>query len=127
MDPIRRQVHPRIQHRRDLAYALNFPAELKEKFGKFTDSQLAVLKIISGEVVRRGACMLTKDAIADLSSVSSSVVKIALRTAKAEGLIKVEQGSRHKQGGRYNNITVSAEWRAWLDRYGDAPPVGPRP
>ena len=80
MDPIRRQVHPRIQRRRDLAYALNFPAELKEKFGKFTDSQLAVLR-----------------------------------------------GSRHKQGGRYNTINVSAEWRAWLDRYGDAPPAGPRP
>jgi hypothetical protein len=29
--------------------------ELKEKFGKFTDSKLTVLKIISGEVVRRGA------------------------------------------------------------------------
>jgi hypothetical protein len=36
------------------------------------------LKIISGEVVRHGACTLTKDA--DLSSVSSIVVKVALRT-----------------------------------------------
>jgi hypothetical protein len=42
-------------------------------------------------------------------------VKVALRNAKVEGLIKVERT------GRYNTITLSAEWKAWLDRYGDAP------
>jgi hypothetical protein len=114
-------LHPRIQRRRDLASSLNFPADLRETFGKFTESERAVLKIISGEVVRHGACTLTKDAIADLSCVSSPVVKTALRTAKAEGLIKVERT------GRYNTITIiSAKWKAWLDRYGDAPPDGPR-
>jgi hypothetical protein len=40
----------------------NFPAELKEKFGKFTESELAALKINSGEVVRHGACTLSMDA-----------------------------------------------------------------
>src|SRR4029077_11051031 len=95
MDPIRRPVHPRIQRRRDLAASLNFPADLSETFGKFTDSERAVLKIISGEVVRHGACTLTKDAIAALSGVSSPVVKTALPTAKAEGLIRVERGSRY--------------------------------
>jgi hypothetical protein len=115
MDPIRRPIHPRIQHRRDLADSLNFPVELRETFGKFTDSQRAVLKIICGEVVRHGACTLTKGAIADLSSVSYPVVKAALRTAKAEGLIKVERSAR------YNIITLSAMWKAWLDRHGDAP------
>jgi hypothetical protein len=120
MNLIRRPVHPRIQRRRDLASSLNFPADLRETFGKFTDSEHAVLKIVSGEVVRRGACTLTKDAIADLSSVSYPVVKTALRTAKAEGLIKIEQGRR------YNTITVSAKWKAWLDRYGDAPSDEPR-
>jgi hypothetical protein len=114
-------VHPRIQRRRDLASSLNFPADLRETFGKFTEGERAVLKIISGEVERHGACTLTKDAIADLSSVSYPVVKTALRTAKAEGLIKVERG----QTGP-NTITVSAEWKAWLDRYGNAPPDGPR-
>jgi hypothetical protein len=44
----------------------------------------------------------------------------AVHTAKAEGLITIVQGSRH------NTITVSAAWKAWLDRYGDAPPDGPR-
>jgi hypothetical protein len=45
-------------------------------------------------------------------------VKTALRTAKAEGLIEV------RQGGRYNTITLTAEWKAWLDHYGDAPAAG---
>jgi hypothetical protein len=49
----------RIQRRRDLASSLNFPADLRETFGKFTNSERAVLKIISGEVVRHGACTLT--------------------------------------------------------------------
>ena len=118
MDPIRRPIHPRIQRRRDLAASLNVPAGLEEKFAKFTEGERAVLKIISGEVVRHGACTLTKDAIADLSSVSSAVVKVVLRTAKAERLIAVERT------GRRNTITLSAKWKAWLDRYGDAPRTG---
>ena len=73
-----------------------------------------MLKIISGEVCRHGACTRTIDAIADLASVDPSIVKRALRTAKAERLIEV------RQGGRYN-ITLSAEWKARLDRHGDAP------
>ena len=115
-----RPVHPRVQRRRALAASLNFPADLRETFGKFTDGERAVLKIISGEVVRHGVCMLTKDAIADLSSASITVVKIALRTAKAEGLIKVELGHR------YNTITLSEKWKTWLDSYGDTPPDGQR-
>jgi hypothetical protein len=118
MDPIR-PVHPRIQRRRALAASLNIPPGLEEKFAKITESETAVLKIISGEVVRRGACTLTKTAIADLSGTSQPLVKVALRNAKAEGLIKVERT------GRYNTITLSAEWKAWLDRYGDAPPTAP--
>jgi hypothetical protein len=111
----------RIQRRRNLAASLNIPAGLEEAFVKFSrPGGLAVLKIVSGEVVRHGACTLSKDAIADLAGTDRTAVKVALRTAKAEGLIKVERGSR------YNTITVSAKWKAWLDRYGDAPPDGPR-
>src|SRR5580693_9011131 len=66
------------------------PGGTEEKFAKFTrPGGLAVLKIISSEVARRGACTLTVDTIADLASIDRSVVKVALRTAKAEGLIKV--------------------------------------
>jgi hypothetical protein len=76
-----RQLHPRIQRRRDLVASLNYPAELREKFGKFTDSELGALKIISDEVIRRGACTLTKDTIANLSCASIAVVKVASRSA----------------------------------------------
>ena len=113
-------VHPRIQRRRDLASSLNFPADLSETFGKFTESERAVLKIISGEVVRHGACTLTKSAVADLSCTSPTMVKVAIRAAKAEGLIAVERT------GRRNTVTISPTWRAWLDRHSAAPPDGPR-
>jgi hypothetical protein len=100
MDPIRRSIHPRIQHRRDLASSLNFPADLRETFVKFTRPGRAVLKIISGEVVKHGSCTLTVEAIADLSSTSRTVVKDAVRIAEAEGLIKVEHGDRYNTPGR---------------------------
>jgi hypothetical protein len=110
----------RVQRRRNLAGSLSIPAGLEEVFVKFTrPGGFAVLKIICGEVVRHGVCMLTKDAIADLAGIERSGVKVVLRTAKAEGLIAV------KRTGRYNTITLSAEWTASLDRHGDAPPDGP--
>jgi hypothetical protein len=116
-----RPVPPHIRRRRDLLASFNIPLGLRKTFIKFTEAEIAVLKIISSEVVRHGACTLIMDAVADLSGTSRSVVKSALRTAETEGLIKIEHGSR------YNTITVSAKWKAWLDRHGDdAPSGGPR-
>jgi predicted transcriptional regulator len=117
MDPIRRPIHPRIQRRRDLAASLNIPPDLGVKF---TEGERAALQIISGEVAKHGACTLTKDAIADRSNIHYRVVARAVRAAKAEGLIEVRQGRRH------NTITISPMWKAWLDRYGDAPPDATR-
>jgi hypothetical protein len=114
-----RPVHPRVQRRRALAASLHIPPELG---AKFTDGERAVLKIVCGEVVRRVACTLQWDAIADLSGVSSAVVTTALRTAQAEGLIKVERSGRLRR----STVTLSAKWKAWLDRSGDATPDGPR-
>jgi hypothetical protein len=101
MDLIR-PVHPRIQRRRASLYV---PPDLGKNFATFTEGELAVLKIISGEVVRHGVCTLTRDAIADLSSTSRGVVTNAVRVAETQGLIKAEQGSR------FNTITVSAKWK----------------
>jgi hypothetical protein len=116
MDLIRRPVHPRIQRRRTLAASLHIPPELG---AKFTEGEMAVLKVIADRHVRHSACTLTRDTIADLSGTGRGTVKTALRTAKAEGLIEVRQGSR------YNTIIVSTQWMVWLDRRGDAPPDGP--
>jgi hypothetical protein len=113
-----RPVHPRVQRRRALAASLHIPPELG---AKFTDGGRAVLKIVCSEAVRRGACTLKWAAIADLASVSYTVVNVALHTAKAEGLIEVERSGRLG-----STITLAAMWKAWLDLYGDAPPDGPR-
>jgi hypothetical protein len=84
-------------------------------------AQQARQRVGSALIADKHVCALTMDAIADLAGTSCTVVQRAVRTAKAVGLIKIVQGSR------YNTITiVSAEWKAWLDRYGDAPPDGPR-
>jgi hypothetical protein len=122
-EPIQRDLFlARIQRRRTLAASLNIPAGLEEAFVKFTrPGGLAVLKIISGEVVKHGSCTLTIDAIADLAGTDRTAVRIALRAAKAKGLIKIERGRTGP-----NTITLSPTWKAWLDRYGDAPPDGPR-
>jgi hypothetical protein len=114
---VERPIRRRVELRRALAASLHIPLELG---AKFTDSERAVLQIISNEVARHGACTLSKDAIAALSCTSPTVVKVALRTAKATGLITVERT------GRRNTITMSPMWKAWLDRFGDVPPVGPR-
>jgi hypothetical protein len=110
-----RPVPPRIQRRRDLLASFNIPVGLRKTFIKFTEAETAVLSIISDEVIRHGACTLTNAAIADLSGTSRSTVQDAVHTAEAEGLIKVARGSRN------NTITVSAKWKAWLDRYSEAP------
>jgi hypothetical protein len=99
----------RVLRRRDLAGSLHIPVELTYQFTR--EGGMAVLKVIADEHVQHGACTLTLDAIADLSSTNRTTVKIAIRAAKAEGLIKI------KRGRRYNTITIiSAKWKAWLDR-----------
>jgi hypothetical protein len=115
---IKRPIHRRVERRRALAASLHIPLELG---AKFTDSERAILQIISEEVARHGACTLSKDAVAALSCTSPTVVKVALRTAKASGLITVERT------GRRNTITISPMWKAWLDRYGDVRPAGTDP
>jgi hypothetical protein len=106
-------VDPRIERRRELANSLHIPVELTYQF---TEGEMAVLKVIADEHVRHGTCRLSKDAIAELSCVSRSVVKTAIRAADTAGLM------RREQSGRYTKITIiSAKWKAWLDHRGDAP------
>jgi hypothetical protein len=115
MDPIRRPIHPRIQRRRDLAASLHIPPE---PGAKFTEGEFAVFKIVSGR--SRQAQRLHADLGRHRRHVHHHSPRGDDRDPKAEGLIKVERGRR------YRTITLSAAWKAWLDRYGDAPPDGPR-
>jgi DNA-binding PadR family transcriptional regulator len=115
-----RATHPRIQRRRELADSVHLPPELG---AKFTESEMAVLKVIADKHVQQGACTLAKNEIAELSCTSHTSVKTTLRAAEAAGLIKVEQGrGRHNT----NTNTISPKWKAWLDRYCDIPPDGQR-
>jgi hypothetical protein len=77
-----------FQRRRDLANSVHIPAELASPF---TEGELAALKIIADEHVRCGACTLARDTIASLSCTSRTLVKDAIRTAEAAGLVKREQ------------------------------------
>jgi DNA-binding MarR family transcriptional regulator len=86
MDLIRRPIHPRVQRRRALAASLHIPPEMG---AKFTEGEMAVLKVIADKHGRHGACTLTRDAIGDVSGTSRGTVKRAVRTAAAEGLIEV--------------------------------------
>ena len=85
---------------------------------------MAALKIIADEHVRRGACTLARDTIAALSCTSRTIVKDAIRTAEATGLLKREQ--IRGPGRRYTTITIiSPKWLAWLDEHEDTPPHNP--
>ncbi len=81
---------------------------------QFTTGETAVLAVIAGEVRERGACSLPIDALGALSGTSRSVVKRALREAKALGIITVTERPRPGQKHLPNVVKiVSPEWRAW--------------
>jgi hypothetical protein len=97
MDPIRRPVHPRIQRRRDLAASVHIPPELG---AKFTEGEIAVVKIISGEIVKHGSCTLTIDAIADRQA---WLLHVDHRRYRRPGRHQPQRGegrAPHCQGGR---------------------------
>lgn len=84
---------------------------------QFTQGETAALAVIAGECSERGACTLPIDAIAALAGTSRSVVKRALREAKALGLITVTERPRPGQKHLPNVVKiVSPEWRTWIDR-----------
>ncbi len=89
----------------------------------FTQGEVAVLSVITGEVRRNGRCDLCNDAIAARSGTSRSVVNRALRAAKVCGYIKVQERRRRGAKSLTNIITItSALWRAWLSH--DRAPKG---
>ncbi|MCT8970696.1 hypothetical protein [Microbaculum marinisediminis] len=82
----------------------------------FTPGEMAVMAIIRDQVRRRGFCALANSDIAKRAGLSgTTVVKRAVRTAKAAGLIHVKERRIARDRNLPNIITiVSAEWIAWL-------------
>jgi hypothetical protein len=81
----------------------------------FTMGELAVLTVIGRQCQRGGACTLHIDAIAALAGTSRTLVKTALRAARAGGLLLVRERRVPGRRSLTNVITViSREWSAWL-------------
>jgi hypothetical protein len=81
----------------------------------FTMGELAVLTVIGRQCQRGGACSLHIDAIAALAGVCRTVVKNALRAARAGGLLLVKERRIPGRKSLTNVVTViSREWSAWL-------------
>ena len=81
----------------------------------FTQGENAVLTVIGRQCQRGGACTLHIDAIAALAGVCRTVVKNALRAARAGGLLLVRERRIPGRKSLTNVITIiSREWSAWL-------------
>jgi hypothetical protein len=111
--------HPRspdrrrsLERRRRQAMSGIVPARIA---AGFTQGENAVLTVIGRQCQRGGACTLHIDAIAALAGVCRTVVKNALRAARAGGLLLVKERRIPGRKSLTNVITiVSREWSAWL-------------
>src|SRR5215212_5714458 len=89
-----------MERRRRWAYSNRLPRQLK---ASFTVGELAVLAVIATEVERGGTCTLPNDQIAAIAGVCRSMVKNALREARARGLVSIEE---RRKTPRYNAPNV---------------------
>jgi hypothetical protein len=109
-----------IARRRQLAASGPMPPALA---CRFTQGELAVLRIVSDEVKRTGSCARTVAEIAARAGVCLSTVRNAVRAASRLGLLTVEERRQHCRPNLPNVIpnvirVISAEWLAWLARGG---------
>src|SRR5215212_10304908 len=58
---------------------------------RFTLAETAVLAVVAAEALRHGRCRLTNGELADVTGVSITTVKNAIRAARALNLISVEE------------------------------------
>jgi hypothetical protein len=101
-----------IERRRRQAMSGVVPAKIA---ASFTTGELAVLTVIGRQCQRGGACTLHIDAIAALAGVCRTVVKNALRAARAGGLLVVRERRIPGRKSLTNVVTVvSPEWKGWL-------------
>jgi hypothetical protein len=86
---------------------------------KFTQGELAVLRIVSDEVKRTGSCARTVAELAARAGVCLSTTRNAIRTASRFGLLTVEHRRQHCKPNLPNVVRIiSAEWLAWLAKGG---------
>ncbi len=101
-----------LERRRRLAASGPMPPALA---AKFTQGELAALKIVADEVRAHGVCDRSYDEIAARSGCCRSLARRAIRLAGRMGLLTIEVRPRPGQKHQTNVVRVtSPEWRAWL-------------
>jgi hypothetical protein len=82
---------------------------------RFTQAEMAALRIIADEVRHHGVCGLHIDAIAARAGTCRTTVKNALREARRLNLVTVQERRRRGQKSLTNLVRiVSPEWMAWM-------------
>jgi hypothetical protein len=101
-----------VARRRHLAASGPMPPALA---ARFTQAEMAALRIVSDEVRHHGVCGLHIDAIAARAGTCRTTVKNALREARRLNLVTVQERRRRGQRSLTNIIhIISREWRDWL-------------
>lgn len=101
-----------IERRRRLARASPVPPELVHEF---TQAEHAALTVICGEVTRCGVCTWCLDKIAAIAGTCRTVVKSALRKARANGLLHRQERRRKGRKSLTNIVRVlRRSWGSWL-------------
>jgi len=105
-----------IARRRRLAACWPLPPELA---AQFTISEQAALRVVADQLRRWGSCTLFLEQIAAIAGTCKTVVKNALRKAKALRLLTVEERRRRGQPSLTNIVRfLCMKWRAWILRKG---------
>ncbi|KMO38589.1 hypothetical protein VQ02_11680 [Methylobacterium variabile] len=82
---------------------------------RHTPGEIAALSVVAAEAQARGDCRLPIGQIAALAGVCETVVRNALREARAHGLLTVEERRLTATRSDTNIVRiVSAEWASWL-------------
>lgn len=100
-----------LTRRRRLATSGRLPPALASHFSL---GEMAVMAVVSMEVIRDGKCTLCLDRIAACAGVSRTTAKNALRHAERLRLVTIEE----RRQTFWRNLTnvvriVSPEWQAW--------------
>jgi len=90
-----------------------------ELAARFTLSEQAALRVVADEMKRYGRCMMFLEQIAAIAGTCRTVVKNALRKARALRLLTVEERRRRGQPSLTNIVCfLCMKGRAWILRKG---------
>ena len=105
------------ERRHRLAYSGVMPPHLA---ARLTVGEMAVMRVVADEYARAARCELTLDEIAPRAGVCRRTARSAMRTARDERLISVEERPVPGQKHRPNLVSIiSLEWLKWLRRPND--------